>query len=96
MLARPLSCCEGTSRTGKLEMNEAVEAFMDAWLDANVTRKHAKKPSAKTIKALASRCVADAEAASISLHSLEEVVVDIEEAITDELSFVATMKAETP
>jgi hypothetical protein len=37
--------------------------------------------------------VQDATAAGISLDSLEEVVVDIEEAITDELSFIATMEA---
>ena len=74
-------------------MDEAAEAFMDEWLDANVTHKHAKKPSARTIKALANRCVADATAAGISLDSLEDVVVDIEEAITDELNFIATIRA---
>lgn len=74
-------------------MDEAAEAFMDAWLDANVTHKHAKKPSARTIKALANRCIADATDAGISLDGLEEVVVDIEEAIADELNFIATMKA---
>ena len=74
-------------------MNEAAEAFMDAWLDDNVTHKHAKKPSARTIKSLAIRCVADAAAKGISLDVLQEVVVDIEEAIEDELNFIATMKA---
>jgi hypothetical protein len=74
-------------------MDDAAEAFMDAWLDANVTHKHAKKPSARTIKALANRCIADAADAGISLDGLEEVVVDIEEAIADELNFIATMKA---
>ena len=74
-------------------MDEAAEAFMDAWLDANVTRKHAKQPSARTIKSLAQRCVADAAAEGISLDTLEKVVVDIEEAIQDELDFIATMKA---
>jgi hypothetical protein len=73
-------------------MDEAAEAFMDGWLDANVTHKHAKKPTARTIKSLAKRCVADAADAGISLDSLEEVVVDIEEAIEDELNFIATMK----
>jgi hypothetical protein len=73
-------------------MSKAAEAFMDAWLDANVTRRHAKKPSIRTIKALANRCIADANAAGISLHTLEDVVLDIEEAITDELNFVATMQ----
>ena len=76
-------------------MDEAAEAFMDAWLDANVSHKHARKPSAKTIKALAKRCAGDAAAAGIPLESLE-VVVDIEEAITDELNFIATLKAKAP
>ena len=66
---------------------------MDAWLDTNVTHKHAKKPSEKTIKALAQRCISDAAAEGIPLESLEEVVCDIEEAIQDELTFVATMKS---
>jgi hypothetical protein len=74
-------------------MDEVAEDFMDKWLDENVTHKHAKKPSARTIKSLAKRCVRDAAAVGISLDSLEEVVVDIEEAIEDELNFVATMKA---
>ena len=74
-------------------MDEAAEAFMDTWLDANVTRKHAKKPHASTIKALANRCMADATVEGISLASIEEVVIDIEEAIADELNFLATMKA---
>ena len=74
-------------------MNEAAEAFMDAWLDANVSKKHAKKPSVRTIKALAKRCAADAAAEGIPLDSLEEVVVDIEEAIVDELNFIAALKA---
>ena len=73
-------------------MDEAAEAFMDAWLDVNVSRRHAKKPSTRTIKALANRCIADANRAGISLHTLEDVVVDIEEAIADELNFVATMR----
>jgi hypothetical protein len=75
------------------KVNEAAEAFMDSWLDANVTRKHAKKPSARTIKALASRCMQDAINAGISLDTLEDVVVDIEEAIADELNFMATLKS---
>ena len=77
-------------------MDEAAEAFMDAWLDANVTHKHAKRPSAKTIKSLAKCCVADAAAEGFTLDALEEVVVDIEEAIADELNFIATIKAEAP
>ena len=68
---------------------------MDAWLDANVTHKHAKTPTAKTIKSLANRCIADAAAEGISLDKLEEVVVDIEEAIEDELDFIATMQAKS-
>jgi hypothetical protein len=77
-------------------MDEAAEAFMDAWLDANVTHKHAKNPSSRTIKALARRCISDAAAEGIPLESLEEVVCDIEEAIQDELNFIETMKAKGP
>ena len=66
---------------------------MDTWLDANVSHKHAARPSARTIKSLAKRCIANAAAEGISLDTLEEVVVDIEEAIEDELNFIATMKA---
>lgn len=77
-------------------MNEAAEDFMDKWLDENVTHKHAKKPSTRTIKSLANRCVRDAAAAGISLDSLEEVVIDIEEAIVDELNFIARMKEKAP
>jgi hypothetical protein len=75
-------------------MNEAAVAFMDAWLEANVTKKYVKEPSARTIESLARRCVADAAVEGISLDDLvEDVVVDIEEAIVDELNFIATMKA---
>lgn len=74
-------------------MKEAAEAYMDAWLDANVTHKHAKKPSFRTIKSLAKRCVADAAAQGVTLEEIEEVVVDIEEAIVDELNFIATIEA---
>lgn len=73
-------------------MNEAAEAFMDAWLDANVSHRHAKRPSTRTIKALATRCINDATSAGISLDVLEEVVCDIEEAIQDELNFIGLMK----
>jgi hypothetical protein len=76
-------------------MDEAAEAFMDAWLDANVTHKHAKRPSSKTIKALGRRCISDAEAAAIPLESLEAVVCDIEETIQDELNFIETVKAKS-
>jgi hypothetical protein len=44
-------------------MDEAAEAFMDTWLDANVTHKHANKPSSSAIKALARRNISDAAAA---------------------------------
>ncbi|MEP9387264.1 hypothetical protein [Mesorhizobium sp. KR9-304] len=74
-------------------MDEAAEAFMDVWLDANVNHKHAKKPSARTVKALARRCISDAATQGIPLESLEAVVCDIEEAIQDELNFIETVKA---
>ena len=75
-------------------MEKDAEVFMDAWLDANVSRKHARKPSDRTIKALANRCMRDGSEAGISLERLEEVVIDIEDAITDELNFLATQKAD--
>jgi hypothetical protein len=74
-------------------MNEAAVTFMDGWLGANVNHKHAKKPTARTITALARRCIADASLAGISLESIEEVVGDIETAIVDELNFIAALKA---
>ena len=77
-------------------MDEAAEAFMDAWLDANVSHKHAKKPNGRVIKALTQRCIADAAAQGIPLESLEAVVCDIEEAIQDELDFIDTLKAKGP
>ncbi len=52
-------------------MNEAAVAFMDAWLEANVTKKYVKEPSARTIKSLAKRCIADAAAEGIPLDDLE-------------------------
>ena len=77
-------------------MDEAAEAFMDTWLDANVSHKHAKKPNGRVIKALAQRCIADAATQGIPLESLEAVVCDIEEAIQDELDFIDTLKAKGP
>jgi hypothetical protein len=73
-------------------MDRAVEAFMDAWLDTNVAHKHSIKPNPVTIKKLAKKCVADARAQGISLDKLEDVVIDIEQAIDDELKFIATLK----
>ena len=83
-------------RIEETKMSEAVEDFMDAWLDANVTRKHAKQPEPEIIRQLAARCVADAHARGITLDSLEDVVCDIEEAIADELNFIATLQSKGP
>lgn len=74
-------------------MDESVEAFMDSWLEANVTKQHTRNPSARTLRVLAKQCVADAAAEGISLENPEKVANDIEDAIADELSFVAAMKA---
>jgi hypothetical protein len=59
---------------------------------ANVTHKHSKKPTARTIRLLAKRCVRDAAAEGVTIEELQEVVCDIEEAIEDELNFIATLK----
>ena len=74
-------------------MDEAAENFMDKWLDANVSRKHAEKPDEAVIKSLAERCTADATAKGVSLDKLEEVVCDIEEAIADEINVIAAQLA---
>ena len=66
-------------------MNENAEEFMDKWLDANVKPTHLKRPETIVAKVLAKRCLADAEEAGVDVASLEEVVVNIEEAIVDEL-----------
>jgi hypothetical protein len=61
---------------------------MDSWLDANVKNRHLKAPE-KSAPILAKKCAADAKKAGVPLEELEEVVVDIEQAITDELTVVA-------
>jgi len=77
-------------------MDRAAEAFMDAWLDANITHKHSAKPNPATITKLAKKCVADARAQGIALEKLEDVVIDIEQAIDDELNFIASLKDKGP
>ena len=77
-------------------MDDATEAVMDAWLESNVTKRHAEKPSDRTVKALAHRCIADAAEQGITMKSLEQVVCDIEESIADELAFIATWNQKPP
>ena len=74
-------------------MRELVEEFMDKWLDANVRQVHLRHPESLVARALARRCIADAEKAGVGLDALEEVVVDIEEAIGDELQLRAARAA---
>ena len=69
-------------------MNEAEE-FMDRWLDENVRPAHLRRPEPLVAKVLAKRCVADAEKAGMEIADLEEAVVDIEEAIADDLRVIA-------
>jgi hypothetical protein len=71
-------------------MREDAERFMDLWLDQNVRPTHLNQREALVAKVLARRCIADAEMAGINVDVLEEVVVDIEEAIADELKLMAT------
>jgi hypothetical protein len=70
-------------------MRDRAEDFMDQWLDENVDAKHVGKPKAKVAKALAKKCATDAKKAGVPIEELEEVVVDIEEAIADELTLAA-------
>jgi hypothetical protein len=74
-------------------VNENAEEFMDKWLDENVKPTHLKRPENLVAKILAKRCIADAEAAGVEVASLEHVVVDIEEAIVDELRVAASESA---
>ena len=63
-------------------MSKRAEDFMDSWLDAKVTDPHLKAPE-KSAPILAKKCAA-ANKAGVLLEELEEV--DIEQAITDELT----------
>lgn len=74
-------------------MSKRAEDFMDSWLRANVTDRHRKAPE-KSAPILAKRCATHAKKAGVPLEELEEVVVDIEQAITDELT-VAVLKGNT-
>ena len=70
-------------------MSKRAEEFMDQWLDAKVTDRHLKAP-AKSAPILAKKCATDAKKAGVPLEELEEVVVDIDQAITDELTLAAS------
>jgi hypothetical protein len=67
-------------------MSKRAEDFRDSWLDAKVTDRHLKAPE-KSAPILAKKCAADANKAGVLLEELEEV--DIEQAITDELTVAA-------
>jgi hypothetical protein len=77
-----------TTALGGSEMGKRAEDFMDSWLEAKVTDQHLKTPE-KSAPILAKKCATDAKKAGVPLEELEEVVVDIEQAITDELTVVA-------
>ena len=70
---------------GDAAMNEREEEFMDKWLDRNINSSQLKHPEPLVAKVLAKRCIADAEKAGVAVEALEEVVVDVEQAISDEL-----------
>jgi|EndMetStandDraft_8_1072994.scaffolds.fasta_scaffold23458_4 hypothetical protein len=70
---------------GDAAMSEREEDFMDKWLDRNIRSSQLKHPELLVAKVLAKQCVADAEKEGVTREALEEVVVDVEQAISDEL-----------
>jgi hypothetical protein len=66
-------------------VKEQEAEFMEKWLDRNIRSSQLKHPEELVARVLAKRCIADAEKAGVSIKALEGVVVDIEEAIADEL-----------
>lgn len=70
-------------------MSKRAEDFMNSWLDANIRGRHLAAPE-ESAPILARRCASDANKAGLPLEELEEVVVDIEQAITDELTIAAS------
>jgi len=73
-------------------MNDREEQFMDKWLDRNIKTSRAKHPEPLLAKALAKRCIADAEKEGMTREALEEVVVDLEQAISDELNLPSSSR----
>jgi hypothetical protein len=71
-----------------LTMSKRAEDFMNSWLDANIRGRHLAAPE-KSAPILAKKCATDAKKAGVPLEELEEVVVDIEQAIADELTVAA-------
>ena len=70
-------------------MSKRAEEFMDDWLDTNVAPRRVKSPM-KAVPVLTRKCAAGAKKAGVPLDELEDaVVVDLEEAIVDELSVAA-------
>ena len=74
-------------------MNEREEEFMDKWLDRNITSSQLKHSEPLVAKVLAKRCIADAEKEGVAVKALEEVVVDVEQAISDELKVAKAKEA---
>jgi hypothetical protein len=66
-------------------MSKRAEDFMNSWLDANIRGRHLAAPE----KSAPKKCATDAKKAGVPLEELEEVVVDIEQAIADELTVAA-------
>jgi hypothetical protein len=78
---------------GDAAMNEREEEFMDKWLDRNITSSQLKHSEPLVAKVLAKRCIADAEKEGVAVKALEEVVVDVEQAISDELKVAKAKEA---
>ena len=74
-------------------MKEQEAEFMEKWLDRNIRSSQMKHPEPLVAKVLAKRCVADAEKEGVTLEALEEVVVDVEQAISDELKIAKAKEA---
>lgn len=71
-------------------MSKRAEGFMNQWLDAKVTDRHLKAPEKSAPILAKKKCASDAKKAGVPLEELEEVVVDIEQAIADELTVAAS------
>jgi hypothetical protein len=77
-------------------MSERAEAFMDKWLDENVSIAHLKRPENVVADMLAKRCLADARKARIPVDEIAETVGDVKEAIADELRIRAAAAGGQP
>jgi len=68
-----------------------AEDFLDDWMELNIAQGYLHPDT--TAEGLRKRCLRDAKLAGISSRLIEEVVVDLELAITDELAARKTRAA---